>query len=167
MTKPTIYLDSNIFSALHYYGRIDENISRQNRTEDWWNLERKHFSLFTSGETESELRRGKYSGQRAAIAEALRLPFLPYDKEVVVLADLYLSKALIPKSKYVDAMQLAFSVKYGIDYLMSWNYAHLVSAEVQVKLVKLSEQSMRRIPILVSPDSIPRASLGQAIRRRD
>jgi len=83
------------------------------------------------------------------------------------MAELYVSEQLIPDSKDVDAQQLAFSVFYDIDYLLSWNYSHLVNPGVQKKLFELNKEMNLRTPVLVSPESIPRVCLGQEVRRRD
>jgi len=66
-----------------------------------------------------------------------------------------------------DAYQLAFAVAYGMDYLLSWNQAHLANALTQVRLRELASERNWRCPLLVTPDTIPRAALGQALRRQD
>jgi hypothetical protein len=54
-----------------------------------------------------------------------------------------------------------------VDYLLSWNHAHLVKWEVQERLIELSRSLGYRAPILVTPETIQQVRLGQAIRRRD
>jgi len=70
-------------------------------------------------------------------------------------------------TKEVDALHLAFATVYRVDYLLSWNRAHLVSEETQAKLVGFQVAFGVRTPLVVSPESIPKAALGEDIRRRD
>lgn len=62
-----------------------------------------------------------------------------------------------------DALHLAYCVAYEIDYLMSWNYAHLANPEVQVALIKEKSKKGRKTPRLVTPDSIPQKRFGQHV----
>lgn len=165
--KPAVFLETSVLSSLHYRGGIVENISRQITTQEWWDSERRYFSLFASTITERELQQGAFRSQKAALAEVRRLPYLTVDGEVLRLASEYMERNLIPKGKDGDALQLAIAVQHKVDYLLSWNYAHLVKTEVQTKLLEMNALLRCRTPWLVSPESIPRVALGQQIRRRD
>jgi len=165
--KPGIYLDTSILSALHYDGSNELGITRRITTRDWWTHERLHFELYTSIVTERELLRGKFRWQGKAVAEALRIKYLAMSNEVEFFARTYLEMRLIPDTKTADAFQLAFATVYRIDYVLSWNYAHLANAEVQRKLLEVNMRMGCRTPWLVSPESIPNAAMGQQIRRRD
>jgi hypothetical protein len=54
-----------------------------------------------------------------------------------------------------------------MDYLLSWNYAHLVNPVAQKQLEIVCQEHGLRAPLLVSPESIPKASWSQTVRRRD
>lgn len=74
---------------------------------------------------------------------------------------------VVSETEAIDALQLAFATVYSVDYLLSWNRAHLVSEETQGKLARFRAVSGLRTPLVVSPESIPKAALGEDIRRRD
>jgi len=61
---------------------------------------------------------------------------------------------------------MAVCAAHRIDYLLSWNYAHLVNPVAQAQLETVCAKLSVRAPWLVSPESIPQASLGQTLRRR-
>ena len=63
MRRPSIYIDTNIFSMLYYRGVDVRQLSRQLATQEWWEQERLQFRLVSSAVTESELRRGAFRGQ--------------------------------------------------------------------------------------------------------
>ena len=163
--KPTVYLDTNIFSALFYSGHDPEAVARHLTTSDWWALERPFFHLWASLATVAELRAGHYPGQGSAIAEAMRLRHLPFTAPVKHCAQLLLSADVVPLSKPGDAFQLAFATMHALDYLLTWNHAHLTNVDAQRKLQRLCERQKWRMPALVSPETIPKAAFGQEILR--
>lgn len=165
--KPTVYLDTNILSTLFYRGGNVPNLARQLKTEEWWEKERKFYTLVTSGRTEDELAQGEYRGQAAALAAVRRLAFLRETAEVKRAAALYLETGLVPRTKLGDAIQLAFATIHRVDYLLTWNHAHLANVDVQARLQEINGRSGWRSPLLVSPEMIPWATLGQSVRRRD
>jgi len=166
MLKPTVYLDTNILSVLYYRGRDLGGQYHSATTLEWWNHEREYFSLVSSHATEVELRQGAYRGQDKAVAACRRLPYLPINGEVRRYIDLVREQGVVPIDKPGDAVQLAVATVHQVDYLLTWNYAHLANFETQSKLEKLNARSDLRSPVLVSPETIPKARLGQAIRRR-
>ena len=71
----------------------------------------------------------------------------------------------MPRNKPGDAAQLAVAVVHRMDYLLTWNYAHLANPVTQARGEVVVAKLEYRMPWLVSPDSIPHATLGQTIRR--
>jgi hypothetical protein len=165
--KPSIYLDSNILSILWYRGGVVSSLAWHISTRDWWDNERGNFKLYASQVVEDELTAGKYAAQAAALKETRKLPYLPYISGINSCAQTYLDEKLVPHSKRGDALQLAFATIHRVDYLMTWNHAHLVNIETQRKLSKLNKERGWRCPLIVSPDTIPKAALGQSIWRSD
>ena len=165
--KPTIYLDTNILSVLAYRGGNVATLHQQMMSREWWEIERKSFRVYASVFTEGELRQGTYRGQKQSLAVVRRLPYLPFTQEVKACAKVYLEKSVIPLVRPGDAIQLAFATIYRLDYLLTWNYAHLANLDTQRKLTLLNQRLGWRTPYLVSPETIPRAALGQTIRRKD
>ena len=164
---PTVYLDTSILSALHYKGGSFHGVYRATVTREWWEGERGNFRLYTSLLTLDELSAGRYNGQEAAVAAARRLPFLAWTKDVDARAQACLDAGLVPEGKAPDAIQLAFAVVYAVDYLLTWNHAHLANPQVQARLQEMTGRLGLRTPWVVTPDSIPKAAWGQTIRRKD
>ena len=96
-----------------------------------------------------------------------RLTFLRETPEVKSCAALYLEIGLVPATKIGDAIQLAFATIHRVDYLLTWNHAHLENVDVQRRLNEVNRSRGWRSPLLVSPETIPWAALGQTIRRQD
>jgi len=162
---PTVYLDTSLLSALHYRGGSVDGIYFQAATREWWDTEKRYFRLLASTITENELREGKYGAQAAAIAEVLRLTYLRVTKEVEECSQRYAEVGLVPKDKHADALQLALASVHAVDYLLTWNYAHLANPTTQARLAEWNLQRGLWVPLLVSPETIPRVTLGQSLRR--
>jgi predicted nucleic acid-binding protein len=165
--RPTVYLDTNILSVLHYRGMNVATIHRQIVTRDWWDTERKLFRVLASAFTEGELRQGSYAGQESALKLVRRMHYLTFTSSVRVSARTLLDEKLIPAERPGDAVQLAFAIVHRVDYLLTWNYAHLANVDMQRRLSMLRRHHQWRIPRIVTPETIPRDSLGQSIWRKD
>jgi predicted nucleic acid-binding protein len=165
MTKPTVYLDTNIISAYWYSGVDVDGLARRGRTRDWWQHERGNFSVSVSAASEDELAAGKFRRQADCLRFARKLSFLTIDAKTRDFSATLVERGVVPAEKPGDALHMAVCAVHGIDYLLSWNYAHLVNPIAQVKLEMVCRQLLFRAPLLVSPESIPKANLGQVLRR--
>ncbi len=81
MKKPTIYLDTNIVSALHYDGTDINTLSRRMATRDWWEGEHEHFSIWVSSLTEIKLAQGVYRQQADCLRFVRRLKCTPQSND--------------------------------------------------------------------------------------
>ena len=78
-----------------------------------------------------------------------------------------MEQGIVPATHIDDAVHLAIATVHGVDYLMTWNHTHLANYHVQQRLDALNRRLKIRSPALVSPDTIPKATLRQEIRRSD
>lgn len=166
MKKPTVYLDTNVISSYWYEGTEILSQGRRIATREWWETERQFFTLWVSDVTEDELEAGKYPRQVETLAMARRLRYLPMLEEVYELAEQLVAENVVPTSKPGDALQMAVATVHGIDYLLTWNYAHLANPLAQQQLERCCREAKLRCPFLVSPETIPKAALGQILRRK-
>lgn len=166
MKKPTLYFDTSVISAYWYEGADVAMLARRMHTREWWDAEREHFSLWASAFGEDELMAGKFPRQRECVKMIRRLRYLTATSAVTKLIDELLERGLVPETKPGDAAHLAVATSHGIDYLLTWNYAHMANANVQRRLEELCEELELVAPLMVSPESIPQERFGQSIRRR-
>ncbi len=165
MKKPTVYLDTNVISMLHYGGSDIDVMSARMVTRDWWESERRHFEVFASVLTERELADGVYRFQSDCLKFVRRLSYVPRNAISRRLAQALLDAKVIPVNKPVDAAQLALAASHEMDYLLTWNYSHLANPITQARGEKLVTQFGLRMPLLVSPESIPQVRYGHVVRR--
>jgi hypothetical protein len=165
MKKPAVYLDTSIISAYWYEGSDMAMLVRRLRTREWWKLERMHFAMCASDFGEAELRAGTFPRQRECLKMIRRLRYFSATAEVRSLVDEILRHGLVPANKAGDAEHLAISATHGIDFLLTWNYAHMANPIVQARFEKLCDELKLLAPLMVSPESIPQVRFGQSIRR--
>jgi hypothetical protein len=165
MEKPSVYLDTSIISAYWYEGADVASFARRLKTREWWELESRRFDIWTSNVSEDELRAGRFPRQADCLSMVRRLKYLPITRPANELFQAILEAGVVPASKPRDAIQMALSTAHKMDYLLSWNYAHLANPVAQARLEAICHKRQFRAPMLVSPESIPKVSLGEAIRR--
>ncbi len=167
MTDPSIYLDTNIFSAFWYEGHDIASIVRRMHTREWWEFERKHFRIWVSVTTVRELEAGQFARQADCVKMARRIPRLAVSKATYAVSRRLLETGILPASKPGDAMQMAIASAHEVDYLLTWNYSHLCNPLAQARLEGVCGNLGLRAPLIVSPESIPQQRWGQTIRRPD
>ena len=165
MGKPTIYLDTNIVSSYWYEGADLLALARKALTRDWWKKERHRFQLFISAVTDGELRQGVYRRQATCIKMIKGLRRVRNSKTVQQFASELVHAGVVPPTEINDSLQLAVATIHGLDYLPTWNYAHLANTTVQDRLNAVCANRGFRPTLLVSPETIPRVSLGHSLRR--
>src|SRR3972149_3989880 len=166
MHKPTVYLDTTIISAYWYDGADLPALARRFKTREWWNTERQFFELWASAFTQTELSAGLFPYQADCLRMVRLLRYLPSTSMVRAVFDRIVKVGLIPLTKMGDATQMAVATAHEIDYLLTWNYAHLANPIAQERLTTICTELGLRAPLLVSPEMIPQVRFGQTIRRR-
>jgi hypothetical protein len=161
MGKPTVYFDTNVLSTMYYHGKNSVILRERMLTWDWWTMERRWFDLYASRWTEYELARGVYRAQAFALAQVNRLRYLPYNKSVRRCAQVYLDQKIVPESAAGDAFQLAFTAVNVIDYLMTWNLAHLARVDTQSRLRELNRKMDWNTPLIVDANIHSQGMLGR------
>jgi hypothetical protein len=116
--------------------------------------------------TVNELQAGKFYKQADCVKMALSLPRLQMTRWADELLEEIIESRLVPDTKPGDALQMAVSAAHEVDYLLTWNYAHLANPVSQERLEAVCGRFDLRVPLLVSPETIPQARFGQDIRRR-
>jgi predicted nucleic acid-binding protein len=131
LKKPTVYLDTNVISAYCYRGGDHTALARRAVTRDWWENEREHFDVRASAVTEDELAAGRYARQSECLGLVRRLRYLTINVESRRFAEHLVEAGVVPREKPRDALQMAVCAAHSVDYLLSWNYAHLVNPAAQ------------------------------------
>lgn len=123
MKLPTLYLDTSVLG-----GYFDDEFAEATRNL-WRQMEQRRFRFFTSLVTVDELTEAP-----ERVRELMATTFSPQDTldvtaEMEQLAAAYMAQSILPPKYSDDARHVAVCTVARIDYLVSWNFRHLVNVE--------------------------------------
>jgi hypothetical protein len=152
--RKSLYIETTIPSYIT--GRTSRDViiaGRQMATRLFWDTERYKYDLFISQYVMEEI----VSGDATAAAERIKcvadIPTIPESPEIEELAAVYKKLLQIPERANMDCNHAATCVIEHIDYLMTWNCAHL-GPITQVKLQDYNIKHGLWLPTLVTPEAL-------------
>jgi len=136
----TVYIETSIVSHASARPSSDIQIAAlQHQAREWWAVERLKFKLVTSQLTIIEAS----DGDPTAAADRLNLlddlPLVPLGTDVDALANLILSRHLMPKKAGADAVHVAAAAIAGVNYLLTQNCKHIANAHELPRVYRLLE----------------------------
>jgi hypothetical protein len=97
-------------------------------------------------------------GDAAAAARRLEalsgIPVLAVGAEVSRFAERLLQTGAIPANAPIDAIHIAAAVVNGIDYLLTWNCAHIANAAVRAKIEQTCRAAGFQAPIICTSEEL-------------
>jgi hypothetical protein len=126
----TVYLETTIPSYLVARPSRDLIVAaHQQITHDWWQSARDRFDLYLSEAVLLEIRLGDPDAIRRRLDIVEGLPVLQVNEDVQSLVETYDRRLAFPNRARADLPHIAFSVAYEMDYLVTWNCAHIANGE--------------------------------------
>jgi len=151
----TVYLETTFVSYLVATPCRDEVIAqRQDVSRRWWALRRSDFQCVVSSAVWDEIAEGdaaEIEKRKMAIAPYPILMSTPLSLE---LAESFVSRGLLPRKAQTDALHIAIGAIYSVDYILSWNFRHLVNASIQTRIARMLESRGLRMPRICIPESL-------------
>lgn len=160
MNQPlTIYLDTSVISA--YFD--DRTPDRRDETRRFWDFA-KDCQMFVSRLVFREIARTPDVARRSQLLSLVQdLPLLAQSPVVNLLAADFVAENLVPAKKLDDAQHLALAIVHGVDYLVSWNFKHMVNFKTVRKLPMLAAKNGYFKPLaVISPESFTTPGTGGA-----
>lgn len=153
--KPTIYVEIPIPSFLTARPSGDViGVARQLVTRQWWEQSRSEYALFASETVVEEAGRGDPDAARLRLEALAGLTLLAVDEPALALAQKILDSGVIPGKAAADALHVAIAARHGMDFLLTWNCAHIANAAIWTKLGNLVCAAGYRLPVICTPDEL-------------
>lgn len=148
----TIYVETSIVGYLTVRSVKDVVFqARQELTRRWWQQRRQEFMAYTSQLVLDEAG----AGDPNAAAERLRaldeMPLLAASDDADRLADILLTRHLLPAKAVVDAEHVALATVADVDYLLTWNCKHIANATVLPEVYETLRAEGYTPPLIVTP----------------
>lgn len=134
--RPKVYLDTSVISAS--FDRT--NPERQFLTQRFFE-KAETFETHVSEIVLAEINGTRNVELRNRLREAaLRYTVLEIDEESRTLADEYVKQGAIPSDYPEDALHISIATVNGMDYLLSWNFQHIVRVKTRriISMVNIS-----------------------------
>jgi predicted nucleic acid-binding protein len=128
--------------------------AHQQITREWWETRRGDFDLFASALVIEEVGAGDESASARRRDVIRNLPLLKLTDEVVEFAKVLVKDGSIPDEQPEDALHVATAVVHGIDYLLTWNLAHIAKAEARNRIESTCRTMGYEPPIICTPEEL-------------
>ncbi len=155
MGKESVYIETSVVSYLTARRSRDLIVAaHQQVTLEWWEDSLPFLEPFVSTIVIDEVSRGDEAASKLRLSRIAGFSVLEINDEVRELAELYFEKSAIPDKARGDAYHLALATYHGIDFLVSWNFAHILGA--RTRAIVHSTNSIRGIstPVICTPEEL-------------
>jgi predicted nucleic acid-binding protein len=153
--KLPVYVESSVISYLTARPSRDLVVAaRQEVTRQWWNDAADRFELLVSPMVWDELTQGDPQAAELRMRALQGLRVLPLTDEVVRRVDGLSSALGLPEKALADVYHIAYCVAHEVDFLATWNCAHIANPHVLRRLRDLSHEQGFFLPTIVTPDAL-------------
>lgn len=150
-----VYIETSIVSYLASRPSRDLVVAaHQQVTHTWWQHRRSSFDLYISQVVLDEVRAGDPDAAQRRSALVADLPLLDVTGEVAELAAALIERVPLPAHAAADAAHIAVAAFHEMDFLLTWNSAHIANAGLRRTVERTCRQQGYAAPILCTPDEL-------------
>jgi hypothetical protein len=154
ITRGTVYIETSIVSDLTARPSRDLLVAaHQQLTVAWWE-QRSHYELFTSQVVLAEARAGDPDTAQRRVTVLEHLPLLAVSDAAITLAVALVSGQALPTQAAQDALHVAVACIHGMEYLLTWNCAHLANARLRSRIEQICREAGYVPPIICTPEEL-------------
>ena len=153
--KESIYLETTVVS--YFTAKISRDIivlAHQEITQEWWPRAIKRFEVYISEIVVEEAGLGDIEAAKKRLAVLKDFSHLELTEKVEKMSQIYMEKLKITKKSARDAIHIAIASVHNVDYLVTWNCAHIANAEIIKKLMKINNSFGIHTPIICTPEEL-------------
>jgi len=153
--RRTVYVETSIISYLAARPSRDLiTAAHQQVTHTWWQERRPEFDLYASQVVLDEAAAGDPEAATRRAGLLAELPLLDITAEVAELAAALIERVPLPARAGADAAHIAIAAYHRIDFLLTWNSAHIANAEMRPRIEQVCRESGFPAPALCTPDEL-------------
>ena len=153
--NPRVYLETTIASYLTAWPSRDLVMAgHQQTSKEWWDKRRQDFELFVSRFVIDEASIGDPDAARRRLEFLADLPLLDATEEVYALAEELMKRIPLPAKAATDSLHIAIAAVSGMEYLVTWNCAHIANAALRPGIEAACRESGYEPPVICTPDEL-------------
>lgn len=155
MTKPKVYVETTVFGYLTAKRSRDIIVAaHQQVTQEWWEQRRQHFDLFVSQIVTQEASAGDQEAAGRRLQYVREVPMLEMREEAVALARALTEEGPVPEKSVGDALHIALAAIHGMDFLLTWNCAHIANAAMRNAITSVCRAHGYDPPVICTPEEL-------------
>ena len=153
--NPTVYVETTVIGYLTSRPREDPIVAgHQNTTRDWWQTAADRFDLVASELVVRECSAGDQSAAEERREALAAITLLRTTEDAERFAAALIAGHAVPHSHPEDAFHIALAVVNGIQYLVTWNFRHIVNAAVRSTIERICRDAGYEPPIICTPEEL-------------
>jgi predicted nucleic acid-binding protein len=127
---------------------------RQQITRDWLDFRAQDYELYVSQLVIGEISAGDEDAacERQALLQGIRL--LGVTDAAGGLAGRLVRSGAVPGNAAEDALHIAVAAVHGVDYLLTWNCAHIANATLRQAIQGACRLAGYEPPIICTPEEL-------------
>jgi len=150
----TVYLETSIVSYLAARPSRDIVVAaHQQITHDWWHC-RGEYELVVSELVVTEASRGDAEAAARRLTALKGIKRLALSEQARFLARQLVTAKLVPDSAIADALHIAAAAASGIDFLLTWNCAHIANAITRPRVDEWFRVRGIMPPVICTPEEL-------------
>jgi hypothetical protein len=153
--KPRVYVETSFFGYLTSRPSRDLlKAARQQITSDVWSLRGQSYTPLISGLVLQEAARGDKQAASLRLLACEQASVLQVTQEAQNLGLLLVQAGAVPITEPEDALHLALATLARVDYIVTWNFAHMVGPTAKLQLSKHIEKLGFTPPLIATPEEL-------------
>ena len=153
--KPKLYIENSIVSYLTADPSLDIiTAARQALTRQWWNEKRFDYELYISEFVISEAVAGDPEMAARRLEALGGIAEIELTETAAEFAEILVGEGPLPQKAALDALHIAVTVSGGIEYLLTWNFAHLANATIRNQIERKCRSRGYEPPIICTPEEL-------------
>lgn len=153
--KPSVYIETTIPSYLTAWRSSELSVvAKQQTTRQWWDDRRQDFELFISEAVLLEASGGDPEAAQRRLEALEGISVLSPEPQADEVALSLIHRMNLPDRAMTDAVHIALCIVHGIDYLLTWNCAHIANATYQPLIQDVCGDFGFEMPVICTPDQL-------------
>ena len=153
--KPTVYVETTIPSYLTAWPSRDLVLAaHQQITREWW-ARRDGFDLYLSRLVVQECQAGDPQAAADRLVALTGIPLLEQETEAAELVEALLRGVPLPVVAAADALHIATAAVHGMQYLLTWNCAHLANVALRPRIEAVCRAAGYEPQLICTPEELP------------
>jgi hypothetical protein len=155
IVKPKVCLETTVISYLASRPSRDIVVAaHQELTRQWWEQRRESWHLVVSELVLREAADGDPQAADRRTALLAGIDVLEIGQAALELATVLVDRHVVPAVAAEDALHIAIAVTNGIEYLLTWNCAHIANATIRRAIDDVCIEQGYEPTVLCTPEEL-------------